>query len=173
MIRRLARLVALMLLIVTASPAADGLLSVPFFKQRKNGCGAASVAMVMRYWGAGPSADEVYQSLYDPARKAIPLARMKQYLEQHQFHAFTLRGAAEDVESHLAKGRPVIAALRPRPKAALHFVVITGMAAETVWINDPTRKKPLRMKRADFEKQWALGDRWMLLAASGATNPKQ
>jgi hypothetical protein len=46
-------------------------LPAPFFKQQKNGGGAAGVAMVMAYWQRSqpgrshPSAAEVYASLCD------------------------------------------------------------------------------------------------------------
>jgi len=65
--------------LATLAGAASQPLSVPFFKQQKDGCGAASVAMVMHYWGGHPtpSAAEVYRSLYDAELHGIPLIEMK------------------------------------------------------------------------------------------------
>ncbi len=140
-------------------------LDVPFYAQQKNGCGAASVAMVMRYWGSREvKPDDVYQALYRPAEKGILLADMKRYFEDRQFRVFTLRGGWEDVEGQLAKGRPLIVGLRSRRTAATHFVVVTGAGDQWVRLNDPTRKEPTRLTRPVFEKRWALADRWMLLA---------
>ena len=72
---------------------------------------------------------------------------------------FTLRGQWADVEEHLAKGRPIIAGLKARRTKPVHFVVVPGASSGFVWLNDPTRKKPSRLERAKFEKQWALADR--------------
>ncbi len=114
---------------------------------------------------ASPSAQEVYESLYRPEQKGIQLADMKRYLEGRGFRVFTLRGEWADVEEHLAKGRPIIAGLKAGRRKPVHFVVVSGAGPGFVWLHDPTRKKPNRLKRAEFEKRWALADRWMLLAA--------
>ena len=151
--------------------AAEQPSAVPFFKQQKNGCGAASVAMVMHYWrgqqaGARvyPNALEVYRSLYDPELYGIPLVEMKHYLEDNGFRAYTLHGRWADVEQHVGRGRPVIVALKKKDSSPMHFAVVTGTTEDRVLLNDPTQKSTRRMKRADFEKQWSQADGWMLLA---------
>lgn len=144
-------------------------LDVPFFRQERNGCGAASVAMVAHYWAARSSkqpapAQQIYQRLYDPERRGVLLGEMKRYLAEAGYRAFTFRGEWKDLEGHLSKGRPVIVGLREGRSKDLHFVVLTGAEDNRVWVNDPTRKRPSRMKKTDFEKRWASGDRWILLA---------
>jgi ABC-type bacteriocin/lantibiotic exporter with double-glycine peptidase domain len=170
--RALAALIA-----VECCAAAGSPLDVPFYAQQKNGCGAASVAMVMHYWQnrqpgprmVYPSPEEAYQRLYRPKQRGILLADMKRYLEDAKFRVFTLRGEWEDVQEHLAKGRPLIVGLRKGPRAAMHFVVVTGGGDKFVWLNDPTRKAPNRLKQFEFEKRWAFADRWMLLALPETT----
>lgn len=159
-----------LLSIVAATAAMAGEpLAVPFFHQQENGCGAASVAMVMHYWKPGaPAESQVYRQLYLPKRKGIPLADMRRYLEESGFRAFTLRGEWRDVEEHLAKGRPIIVSLKKRRAGRLHFAVVAGLDGEHVWVNDPTRKKPNRVKRKDLQKQWDLAERWMLLTSPAA-----
>ena len=163
--------VILVILVATLVQAASQPLTVPFFKQEKNGCGAASVAMVMHYWSGQqpgaptyPSHAEVYGSLYDADLRGIPLVEMKQYLEGHGFRAYTLHGLWTDLEQHLEKGRPLVVALKKKDSAPIHFAVVTGTASDRVLLNDPTRKGTTRMKRADFEKQWSRADSWLLLA---------
>lgn len=164
---------------LAASAATIPKLEIPFHRQQKNGCGAASVAMVMDYWrtidattdSAGPTPREVYAALYQPDLNGIPLAEMKRYVESHGLRAFTLRGARADLLEHLAKGRPLIVATRGSTRKPIHFVVVTGLDDDSVWLNDPTRKRPHRMKLAKFEKHWALAEQWMLLAVAPARVP--
>jgi predicted double-glycine peptidase len=158
--------------VAVAAPATNQRLDVPFFAQKKNGCGAASVAMVTHYWAsvrakqpaAIPSPEQVYQQLYQPNRRGILLADMKRYLEGRGYRAVTLRGEWADLERHLSKGRPVIVGLKPGRSKGFHFAVLTGTEGSHVWLNDPTRKRPNRVDQAKFEQQWEFADRWMLLA---------
>lgn len=146
-------------------------IAVPFFHQQKNGCGAASVAMVAHYWtpATSPTPETVYNRLIDADRKGIQLAHMKSYMEEIGFQAFTLRGQWNDLEQHLAKGRPVIVSLQAGRAGRLHFAVLVGIEGEHVWVNDPTRKAPHRTGRAKFQQQWDGANRWMLLATPRAT----
>src|SRR6185295_4507292 len=96
-----------------AADTAGRPLDVPFFAQQENGCGAASVAMVMHYWRnltskplVYPTADEAYQHLYKPERNGILLSDMKRYFEESGFRAFTFKGKRADIEEQLGKGRP-------------------------------------------------------------------
>jgi predicted double-glycine peptidase len=148
-------------------------LDVPFFRQEKNGCGAASVAMVVHYWAQHavqsphrlPAPAEVYQQLYDAERKGILLSAMKSYFEALGFHAFSFRGAWKDLESNASKGRPVIVGMKRNRAERFHFVVLIGAGNDRVWLNDPSKKRAHTLKRKEFEEQWAAADRWMLVVA--------
>ena len=164
---------AALCLLCAAALAAASPLEVPFYRQEKNGCGAASLAMVMHYWAdhyalpetESPRPAAVYDELYQPRLRGIPLATMRDYAESHGFHAFTFRGGAADLEEHLARGRPVLIGLRKKPSANLHFAVLTGMDGNRVWLNDPSKNKPSTMVRKKFDRQWAAADHWLLLVA--------
>jgi predicted double-glycine peptidase len=157
---------------VLVQTAAAQPLNVPFFAQKKDGCGAASVAMLMHYWAkqpaeapvVAPSPEHIYERLYSPERRGILLLDMKRFLEESGYRAFTLRGQWTDIEQHLAKGRPIIVALAKHRSKGMHFAVVVGARSNNVWLNDPTRKSLKRLKHADFNKQWNSADRWMLLA---------
>jgi ABC-type bacteriocin/lantibiotic exporter with double-glycine peptidase domain len=129
--------------------------------------------MVMHYWARVPGAEartaaaheEVYRRLYVPDRGGILLADMKRFLEESAFDAFTFRGQWADIQKQLERGRPLIAGLRKKPDAEIHFVVVTGSSPHEVRLNDPARKRALRLTRAEFLKQWELAGGWLLLAA--------
>jgi ABC-type bacteriocin/lantibiotic exporter with double-glycine peptidase domain len=149
-------------------------IDVPFVRQPHDGCGAASLSMVMQYWahqqGHSPSPDsavgDIQQKLYVETEHGIPAASMKSYLQQHGYLVFALNGRWSDLEQQLRKGRPLIVALRPQGEHELHYVVIDGidLARGLVMMNDPADRKLLSEERAAFEKDWSATDRWMLLA---------
>lgn len=150
-------------------------LDVPFVKQPNEGCGAASIAMVMQYWlkEQRPLALEsinvegIQRALYVPGTRGIYASAMERYFKQNGFRTFSFRGEWKDLLQHLKKGRPLIVALKPpgfdRP---LHYVVVAGMDWENqiVLVNDPAQRKLLKHDRSAFEKQWSATGKWTLLA---------
>lgn len=149
-------------------------LDVPFVKQEKNGCGAASMAMVMEYWWqqegraswqADP--DQIQRALYSRQADGIYASAMERYLEQQGFRTFAFHGEWEILKQHLEKGRPLIVALQPDGgNAPLHYVVVTGLDwdRELVMVNDPAARKLLKEDRSKFEAEWKATSNWTLLA---------
>jgi ABC-type bacteriocin/lantibiotic exporter with double-glycine peptidase domain len=149
-------------------------LDVPFIKQEKNGCGAASIAMVMQYWQRQqqhtlqPSADaeQIQRALYSSEAHGIYASDLEHYFQQHGFRAFAFRGEWNDLKEHLEEGRPLIVALQPERGAPLHYVVVAGLNEQQgiVLKNDPAERKLLKQDRSDFEKEWKAAGNWTLLA---------
>jgi ABC-type bacteriocin/lantibiotic exporter with double-glycine peptidase domain len=150
-------------------------LDVPFVKQEKDGCGAASIAMVMQYWlkqqgrAGGESADAAYiqRVLYSRPAHGIYASDLEHYLQQQGFRTFAFRGEWEDLRQHLQEGRPLLVALKPGGgNAPLHYVVVTGLDWEQglVMVNDPAGRKLLKQPRAGFEKEWNAVANWTMLA---------
>lgn len=150
--------------------AATGIwLDVPYVRQAKNGCGSASIAMVMEYWsrhGAGeagaPNPDSIQRTLYSEGAGGIFASDLVQYFRQRGFRTFAFRGTWADLQEHLEKGRPLIVCLKQG--GPLHYVVVAGLDPEQqlVLVNDPARRKLLKVDRATFEGDWK--DCWTLLA---------
>ena len=167
-------LIPLFLSLGMAGAAVEVQLDVPFLRQKKKGCGAASVAMVLHYWerqypGLVFQSDDletVHEQLYSTDVGGILLSDMRRYFEEAGFHAFTLRATWAEFEEHLSKKRPLIVGLKKgkSPRATLHYAVVVGFEDKRVWINDPARRKRKALKRSTFEKRWNSADRWMLLA---------
>lgn len=171
------------LVLLAASSAASSLVAqtpaalwidVPFVAQPRDGCGAASLSMVMQYWAgkqgtaAGPDSNvaEIQRELFSPREHGIPAASMGQYLRQHGFQAFAFPGKWGDLVEQITKGRPLIVALRPEGQRELHYVVVDGVdsAHGLVTMNDPADRKLLNEERARFEKEWNATHNWTLLA---------
>lgn|ERR1041384_1398273 len=150
-------------------------LDVPFIKQEKDGCGAATIAMVMQYWlkqrgqDVDSSADAmaIQHALFSAKDRGIRAADMERYFQQHGFQTFAFAGKWDDLKPHLEKGRPLIVALKPSAlESSLHYVVVVGVDPDQniVLLNDAAQRKLLKQERAGFEKQWRAVGNWMLLA---------
>lgn len=149
-------------------------IDVPFVAQPKEGCGAASLAMVMRYWAqqehsATPPASEVaaiQRQIYSSRQHGATPEAMESYLRQNGYRTFAFRGTWNDLQQQVSKGRPLIVALRPRGQTALHYVVVAGVDATqgTVMMNDPAERKLLTEERMEFERDWSATHDWALLA---------
>lgn len=150
-------------------------LDVPFVQQEKDGCGAASIAMVMQYWlrqqgrPADGSADAagIQRALYSSRAHGIYASDLQRYFQQQGFRTFVFRGEWADLKQHLAKGRPLIVALKPASgKVPLHYVVLAGLELEQglVLVNDPAQRKLLKQDRSSFEREWSAAGKWTLLA---------
>jgi ABC-type bacteriocin/lantibiotic exporter with double-glycine peptidase domain len=150
-------------------------LDVPFIRQEKDGCGAASIAMVMQYWfkqknspmEASADAVEIQRDLYSRKDHGIRASDLESYFQQHGFQTFAFAGKWDDLQQHIAKGRPLIAALKPSAlETQLHYVVVVGIdpTENVVYLNDAADRKLLKQERASFEKQWKAVKQWTLLA---------
>jgi predicted double-glycine peptidase len=175
-LRNIVRIAIVLLGACSALPASDvsgaGVwLDVPFVKQEKDGCGAASIAMVMQYWRTQqgqPSdntsdAPQIQRALYSAKALGIYASDMERYFQANGFRTFTIRGEWEDLEQNLSNGRPLIVALKPAG-GALHYVVVAGLGPKIVMANDPAQRKLLQQDRESFEREWSAAGKWTLLA---------
>jgi ABC-type bacteriocin/lantibiotic exporter with double-glycine peptidase domain len=147
-------------------------LDIPFVKQEKDGCGAASIAMVMQYWqlqqgrSDNPTAEaaQIQRALHSDAGHGIYASDMERYFRQNGYATFAFAGDWSDLKQHLEKGRPLIAALKPGSMVQLHYVVVAGLEPKLVLLNDPAQRKLLKEDRSRFEQEWKSAGRWTLLA---------
>lgn len=146
-------------------------IDVPFVKQERNGCGAASVAMVIDYWqhhqGRSGSADaaQIQRALYTEKAHGIYASQIERYFDEHGFRVFAFAGEWNDLEQHVRKGRPLIVALKP-DSGGLHYVVVAGVDDERrlVLVNDPAERKLLAREWKTFGREWKGAANWTLLA---------
>ncbi len=162
-----------------AAPPTSLWIDVPFIAQTKNGCGSASIAMVLKYWNhklgsssqGAVDADQIQETLYSPAQQGIPAGAMQRYFERSGYQTFAFSGDWEQLQRHIARGRPLLAALRSSgPLGPLHYVVVVGIdsALGYVYVNDPAKQKMLRISRQGFESEWSATHFWTLLAVPRA-----
>jgi ABC-type bacteriocin/lantibiotic exporter with double-glycine peptidase domain len=150
-------------------------LDVPFVKQVKDGCGAATIAMVMQYWqqqqqgrSGNPivEAAQIQRALQSDAAHGIYASAMEGYFQRSGYRSFAFHGNWGILEQHLKKGRPLIVALKPGSTLPLHYVVVVGLDSvrQLVLLNDPAERKLRKEDRSRFEQQWTAAGDWTLLA---------
>ncbi len=150
-------------------------VNVPFVPQTKDGCGSATMAMVMHYWdrkqglpvAADQDAEKIQSALFSRAAGGIYASSMQQYFQNVGYEAFAFHGEWSDLEHHLALGRPLIAAIQGSgAHGPLHYVVVVGIDSNRgyVYLNDPAQQKMLRISREGFESEWRATHDWTLLA---------
>jgi ABC-type bacteriocin/lantibiotic exporter with double-glycine peptidase domain len=150
-------------------------LDVPFVHQSREGCGAACIAMVMQYWsgkngdtpGETSDADYILRQLHSPEAHGIYASSIEKYFQRNGYRTFAVQGTWADLDEHLRKGRPLIAALQPTGNSRVfHYVVIAGLdsANNLIMFNDPAGRKLSKLDRRTFEIEWKATANWMLLA---------
>lgn len=157
-------------------------IDVPFVPQKGEGCGAASIAMVMQYWqrqqGQEPDRASDYQRieqvLEPPDARGILASAMERYFQQNGFRVFAFAGRWSDLGEQVTKGRPLIAAVKPGPGLPLHYLVVAGVDSpgHMVLLNDPAQRKLLKEDQARFEKEWKAAGNWTLLAVPDQSEHK-
>ncbi len=167
-----------------ASQASGVWLDVPFVKQEDEGCGAASIAMVIQYWQkqqpesniANADPEAIQRVLYSPKAHGIYASDLERYFREHAFTAYSFQGTWDDLRHHLEKGRPLIVALKPSPaETSLHYVVVVGLDwnQNVALVNDGAQRKLLKEDRNHFEKEWAAAGRWTMLALPPAPGSRR
>ncbi len=156
-------------------------IDVPFVPQVRDGCGSASISMVLQYWAnrnGQPSPDfadpeKIQVALFSPAEGGIAASRMEAYFQESGYRTFAFRGEWSDLKHHLEQGRPLIVSLKGSgPYGPLHYVVVVGIDSQRgyLFVNDPAQQKMLRISRQGFESEWSPVHHWALLAVPRTGN---
>jgi len=150
-------------------------INVPYVAQVRDGCGSATISMVLQYWAkkegrpSPPLADAqtIQSQLYSPKDHGITTTGMEAYFRKSGYRVFVFQGVWNDLAHHIRLGRPLIVGLQASgPIEPLHYVVVVGIdvARGFVLINDPAQQKMLRVSRQGFESEWEHTHNWTLLA---------
>jgi ABC-type bacteriocin/lantibiotic exporter with double-glycine peptidase domain len=139
-------------------------LAVPFVPQQKDTCAAASLAMVLRYWGEETaSPDAIARELLQPELNGILGSRLEAFAKSRGFTAVAYEGDADQLAEYVAKGRPLIVAWK-LGRDRFHNVVVVGVEEDgDVLVNDPAVGAARRVDARTFEKRWKGAGHWTLL----------
>jgi ABC-type bacteriocin/lantibiotic exporter with double-glycine peptidase domain len=156
-------------------------IDVPFVPQVRDGCGSASISMVLQYWanrtGQAPPSfadpETIQMALFSHAEGGIAASRMETYFQESGYRTFPFRGDWSDLKHQLDQGRPLIVSLKGSGLyGSLHYVVVVGIDSQRgfIFINDPAQQKMLRISRQGFESEWNHAHHWTLLVVPRTNN---
>lgn len=141
------------------------LLPVPHIKQRRRGeCLAACARMVLAYQGQTTTYNRLLKVLRIKSERGTLAANVLR-LETLNVHVvYRAGGTFADLLNNLEQDRPAIAfidtgELSHWPVAVGHAVVVVGLDAQCIYVNDPAfTRAPLRIDRGEFDLAWLEWD---------------
>ncbi len=136
-------------------------LPVPYVPQPKDGCGAASLAMVLRYWQQPADVEEIARALVDPELHGIRGSLLESFARARGVTAIAYKGDLAQLRDYLDRGRPLIAAWKL--KKGYHNVVVVDADATRVTFHDPAEGPSRSLEAAEFERRWKGAGFWTLL----------
>lgn len=155
-------------------PSRAQLESVPFFAQKEYECGPAALAMVMSAAGVAATPDALVDQVYLPARKGSLQVEMLAATRQRGLIAYPLKPALKDLLQEVAAGHPVLVfqnlSLPIYP--VWHYAVAIGYDLErnSITLHSGETER-LEMSLFTFERTWARGNDWAMLALAPSTLP--
>jgi len=141
--------------------------SVPFFPQEDYECGPAALAMVMQSAGLAVLPEQLVEQVYMPGRKGSLQTELLVASRRHGLPAYVLQPTVEAVLREVAAGNPVLVfqnlSLPVYP--VWHYAVVIGFdRARNVMVLHSGRTAQQEMSLFAFERTWARGDYWAMVA---------
>ena len=150
-------------------PAVAQLANVPFFPQEDYECGPASLAMVLQSAGVPVTPEQLVDQVYLPGRQGTLQTELLVATRRHGLPAYVLQPTVEAVLREVAAGNPVLVfqnlSLPIYP--VWHYAVVTGFdRARNVLVLHSGRTEQLEMSLFAFERTWARGHYWAMVAVA-------
>ena len=159
---------------VSGVPVSASISGVPFFPQDDFQCGPAALAMVAQHAGVKVLPDELTEQVYVPGRKGSFQVEMLTAARRQALVAYQLRPQLEDLLREVSSGNPVLVVqnLSLQVYPIWHYAVVIGFDRErnTVVLHSGVTER-LEMSLFTFERTWARGEHWSMVALSPAHLP--
>ncbi|MFI5303466.1 MAG: C39 family peptidase [Nitrospiria bacterium] len=139
---------------------------VPFFPQKDQLCGPASLQSVFAYWGKQYSQEEISKAIYLPQIKGTFNFDLVNFSRLKGFRTELPAGSIEEIERQIKASHPVIAFLNLGNSIFPlgHYIVIIGFDQITrELIFHSGQHEYEKMNYRTFSNQWKSTDRWMLV----------
>jgi len=137
--------------------------NVPFFPQEDYQCGPASLAGVLRYWGADIAVEDIKGEIFSRSARGTLTMDMLLYAQKKGFAALQYAGSIDDLKSQVRAGHPLIVLVDYGffVYRVDHFMVVIGFDDEGVIVNSGKSEKAY-VSNEDFLKTWKRTNNWTL-----------
>ncbi|HET7292054.1 MAG TPA: cysteine peptidase family C39 domain-containing protein [Vicinamibacteria bacterium] len=136
-------------------------LPVPYVPQPKDGCGAAALTMVLRYWEQPADVEEIARALVDPELHGIRGSALEGFARERGATAVAYKGDLAQLRDYVTRGRPLIVAWKLTK--GYHNVVVVDADPRAVTVHDPAEGPGRRIEADEFERRWRGAGYWTLL----------
>lgn len=148
-------------------------LPVPCVKQSDQyACGAASLSAVLTYLGVASDERTLHAELGPIPEEGYSMGALRDWARAKGCSAFVVQGSLEFLEQQLARGRPVIIAVR-QSNTFNHMLVVTGLshAAGYLAVMDPAQGAIAPITMGYLTRHWIPLGAPALLVARTNTAP--
>jgi hypothetical protein len=132
-------------------------LDVPIVTQSRGPCGQAALAMVLRYYGATPTALREVGGAGDPVARDLPITELAGAARRAGYQAAVATLTPDSLIALLSDGVPPILMYQDDSGSATapHFGVVTGWdATHSAFTLHDGGASPRVTPRGDLEKRW-------------------
>ena len=159
--------IALLAMGGTPASASSFLLKVPFFPDKTDQCGPATLAGILSFWGKPTTPQQLRQEMYlAKLHGTLPLDLMLT-AQSHGLKTDMLRGTLELLQTELAAGRPVLVMLNMAfvSMPVDHYVIVTGWDEERQGVYAHSSGTPNQfIAYKKFARQWEKTDYWTMVS---------
>jgi Peptidase C39 family len=148
------------------SPPGRIALDVPYVTQTELLCGGAAAAMVFRYWGDAHAGVAPFAALVDHQAGGITTTKLAAAVRERGWNAEEFAGSIAWLSDELARGRPAIVLLAER-RSRFHYVVVSAIDADAVWVHDPAWGASRRIAANEFLRRWEPTGFWSMRILPG------
>ena len=148
-------------------PQRSEIVDVPFYPQEDYECGPAALAMLLQAAGVGATPEQLLDQVYLPGRKGSLQVELLAASRRHGLPAYLLQPRIEDLLREVAAGNPVLVLqnLSLPIYPVWHYAVVIGYDREHKLLRLHSGRTPrLEMSLFTFERTWARGGSWAMLA---------
>jgi ABC-type bacteriocin/lantibiotic exporter with double-glycine peptidase domain len=156
---------------VQAAPqmGASVLLQVPFFPDKTDQCGPATLAGMLNFWGKQTDPKELRGEMYSDQLKGTLPMDLVSTAEKRGLEVTMVAGQIPQIQEELRAGRPVLAMLN-RGYTIMpidHYVLVTGYDEDRAgFFMHSGGKANQFISYRKFENQWKKTDHWAMFAKS-------
>ena len=140
---------------------------VPFYQNKDDQCGPASLAGVLNYWGDRSDPESLKKEFFVARLKGSLAMDLVQAARNRGFKAEVVSGSMDLLKEEILKGHPAIALLnlgyRFFPKG--HFIIVTGFDDDKQGLLIHSGKPDEFLSYRRFLKHWEKTGRALILIA--------